>query len=366
MRRSSRAAAVVGGAALVLAACQADPASGPGTIVGAPMLDMALAPAGNAVFPSVSGQRITAAAARDTIEFTVNDAPPTGSGNTYQIVLVDTATGRATGTISRIIRTMRRRLTVSPDSSVLLVSADTSTGAQFSIPDTATTVVVRIANAAIPNYNFVVLRTAGEGSVPTTIGGARTGFLSFRYKSGSTYAAQPGTFGSFAAATADRLPFVVAADVIGAGFWGDWLRIDVRNLGRPPAGFRYACWMVDARSGAATRLGGLLAPAPESRSLDDADLGMGAWFNGALVVAARVRANLRTLGIAPQDFTFTTLVLEPYGGFALPTRPGRTYVLSAPVPPSVRRLSVRAAAAVARMSGTTRDGDSVFGTRRTP
>lgn len=339
MRSSHLTLASAIGAAFVLAACQTDPISGPSKIVGEPLLDMVFGPAGNSAFPAVTGQRITAAAARDTIEFTVNFLPPTGAGNSYQIVLVDTATGNATAASSRIIRTVRSRRPVTRDSSVAVTKVDTSTAAQFSISDTATTVTIRIASTAIPNHTHVLLRLAGEGSVPATIGSARTGFLSFRFKTGTTYAVQSGVFGSFAQATANRLPFVVSAYVVNASFWGDQIRLSFRNLIRPPAGFRYVAWLVDERTGTATRIGGILSPVPENKPLDDADLGTGPWYNNVGILEAQVRGDMKALNVVPQDYTFITLVLEPYGGTAVPSRPGLSYVLAASIPTSVSSRS---------------------------
>jgi hypothetical protein len=336
MRRPHLALIAATGAALVLAACQTDPISGPSKQVGAPMLDMTLGPAGNTVFPTLSGQRITAAAARDTIEFNVDALPPTGAGNTYQIMLVDSAGGTATAGTARIIRTNRNRRPVNRDSSVAIVKVDTATAAQFSVADTATTVSIRIANAAIPNYTHVVLRSAGEGTIPATVAvGQRTGFLSFRYHTGATYAIANSTFGSWSRNTADRLPFAVSAYVVAATFWGDQVRLDFRNLIRPPAGFRYAAWMVDERTGTAVRLGGLLSPVPENKPLDDADLGTNAWYTSVGILESQVRGDMKALNIVPQDFTFLTVALEPYGGTAPPARPGLSYVLSAAIPTSV-------------------------------
>jgi hypothetical protein len=307
MRTSHLTLIVTVVAAFVLGACQTDPISGPSHVVGEPLLDMVFGPAGNAVFPTVSGARITTAAARDTIEFTVNALPPTGAGNTYQIVLVDTASGATTAPSARIIRTVRSRRPVNRDSSVAVTKVDTATAAQFSIADTATTVAIRIANTAIATRTHVLLRSAGEGSVPPTLTAARTGFLSFRYKSGTAYAVQAAVFGSFAKAAADRLRFIVSAYVVNASFWGDQVRLSFRNLIRPPAGFRYAAWMVDERTGTSTRLGGILSPVPENAPLDDADLGTGKWYNDVGVLEAQVRGDLKALNIVPQDYTFITL-----------------------------------------------------------
>ena len=339
MRTSHLTFATAVGAAVVLGACQTDPISGPSHVVGEPLLDMVFGPAGNAVFPTVSGARITTAAARDTLEFTVNALPPTGAGNTYQIVLVDTASGATTAASARIIRTVRSRRPVNRDSSVAVTKVDTATAAQFSIADTATTVAIRIANTAIATRTHVLLRSAGEGSVPPTLTAARTGFLSFRYKSGTAYAVQAAVFGSFAKAAADRLRFIVSAYVVNANFWGDQVRLSFRNLIRPPAGFRYAAWMVDERTGTSTRLGGILSPVPENAPLDDADLGTGKWYNDVGVLEAQVRGDMKALNIVPQDYTFITLALEPYGGTAVPTRPGTAYVLSASIPTSVSSRS---------------------------
>ncbi len=340
MRRTHIPLVAAAAAALVLAACQTDPISGPSTIIGAPLLDMTLGPAGNTVFPTLSSQRITSATARDTIEFTVDALPPTGAGNTYQIMLVDSATGNSIAASSRIIRTVRNRRPVNRDSSVALAKVDTSTAALFSVADTATTVRIRIANTAIPSYTHVLLRSGGEGSIPTTVNaGQRTGFLSFRYKAGTAYAIANATFGSWARNTVDRLPFAVSAYVVVASFWGDQVRLDFRNLIRPPAGFRYAAWMVDERTGTNTRLGGLLSPVPENTPLDDADLGTGRWYTSVGILEAQVRGDMKALNIKPEDYTFLTVALEPYGGSAPPTKVGTSYVLSAAIPGSVSSRS---------------------------
>jgi len=117
------------------------------------------------------------------------------------------------------------------------------------------------------------------------------------------------------------------------------VRLDFRNLIRPPAGFRYACWMVDERTGTATRLGGILSPVPDNQPLDDADLGTGKWYNSVGILEAQVRGDMKALNIVPQDYTFIALALEPYGGSAVPTRPGLSYVLSASIPNSVSSRS---------------------------
>ncbi|MHB8838849.1 MAG: carboxypeptidase-like regulatory domain-containing protein [Gemmatimonadaceae bacterium] len=339
MRASHRTLIAAAGAACVLAACQTDPISGPSKIVGDPLLDMVLGPAGNSAFPVVSGARITTAAARDTIEFTVNNLPPTGAGVTYQLALVDTATGNMTAPSARIIRTMRSRRPVNRDSSVAMIKADTATAAQFAISDTATTASIRIASTAIPSYTHVLLRASGQGAVPATIGAGRNGFLSFRYKSGAAYAVQASMFGSFAQASANRLPFSVSAYVVNATFWGEQIRLSFRNLIRPPAGFRYAAWLVDERTGTATRVGGILSPVPENAPLDDADLGSGKWYNDVGILESQVRGDMKALNVEPQNYTFLALVLEPYGGTAPPARPGVAYVLSASIPNSVASRS---------------------------
>lgn len=312
--------------AVLLAACQADGTAGLAKVDTDPFLDIALRPAANAVFPSFANARITASMTRDTIEFTVVGLPPLGGGSTYQIALVDTASARATNVISHVTRTVRTATTT---------KTDTSIGAQFAVTDTATSVTVRMVSALIPTFTHVVLRTAGEGSVPLTLTAARTGFLAFRYRAGASYAVQLGDFGAFALASADRLPFTARGDVVSAAFWGDWVRLELRNLTRPPAGFRYAAWLVDQRGGTAVRLGGLIAPTTAGTSLDDADLGSGPWYSATAVLEARVRCDLRALGVVPQHFTLLAIVLEPYGGWATPSRPGLSMVLSAPIPASV-------------------------------
>jgi len=340
MRRPRVRVLAVVASALILAACRADPVAGPSRFSGEPLLNMTLGPAANAVYPTLSGQRITAAPARDTIEFTVDALPPTGMSNTYQIVVADSATGRTLISPARIIRTTRTRRPVTRDSSVTVVTADTSKAVLFSIADTATTVRITIADTNLTRFTHVVLRSAGEGSIPGVVSvGQRTGFLSFRYHTGTTYAVADNVFGSWARHSADRLPFAVQADVVNAAFWGDWVRLSIRGLMRPPAGFRYAAWLVDERTGTATRLGGLLTPVPDDRPLDEADLATGPWLTSTGIVEAQVRGDMKALHIKPEDYTFLTLLVEPYGGAAPPARPGTSYVLSAAIPASVSSRS---------------------------
>jgi len=325
---------------MALAACQSDRTSGLSHVYGDPLLDVALGPASNAAFPTITNARITAAAARDTIEFTVNNLPPVGIANAYQIALTDSATGNTIAAFARIVRTVRSRRPVGRDSSVIVATIDTSFGAQFYVLDTATTIAIRIANANLPNYTHVLLRTGGEGAIPFLLGAAtRTAFLSFRYRSGAAYAVQSAVLGSWATSSAARVPFNAAATVVDASFWGEQVRIDLRNLTRPPAGFRYAVWLVDDRTGTATRLSGLIAPLPDNRSLDDADVGNAPWYTATMIPEARVRADMGALGVVPQDFTMLAVVLEPYGGYAPPSRPGTSYVLSAAMPSSVASRS---------------------------
>jgi hypothetical protein len=353
MTRSRLWAIVLACATLALVACQSDGASGLSTVYGDPLLDMSLGPASNAAFPSITNPRITAAAARDTIEFTARNLPPVGIGNAYQIVLADSATGNAISPTSRIIRTVRSRRPVTRDSSVIVATIDTTIGSQFYVLDTATTIAIRIANTSIPNYTHVLLRSGGEGAVPFLLGAAtRTAFLSFRYKSGATYTAEGAVLGSWAPASAARVPFGATATVVDASFWGSSVRIDLRNLSRPPAGFSYAVWLVDDRSGTATRLGGLIAPLPDSRSLDDADVGNAPWYTTATIPEARVRSDMGALGVVPQDFTMLAVVIEPYGGYAPPTHPGTSFVLSAAMPSSVASRSASPGKIVGTVTST--------------
>jgi len=353
MTRSRLTAIVRACATLALVACQVDGASGLLTVYGDPLLDMSLGPASNAAFPSIANQRITAAAARDTIEFTVNNLPPVGIANAYQIALTDSATGNTVAAISRIIRTVRSRRPVTRDSSVIVATVDTTIGAQFYVLDTATTIAIRIAHANIPNYTHVLLRTGGEGAIPFLLGAAtRTAFLSFRYKSGTAFAVQSAVLGTWAMASAGRVPFSAAATVVDASFWGESVRIDLRNLTRPPAGFRYAVWLVDDRTGTVARLGGLIAPLPNSRSLDDADVGSAPWYTTTMIPEARVRADMRALGVVPQDFTTLAVVIEPYGGYAPPSRPGTGVVLSAAMPSSVASRSASPGKIVGTVTST--------------
>ena len=306
-------------AAIVATGCATDIA----TPVDPPMIDIALAPAKDAAFPEITSARL--AATRDTLEFDVRRLPPDPIGHTYQIALIDTVSLHGVSVISRVIRRTPK--------GGASATTDTLVGAQFSVTDTSTTVNVRLVGALLANYTHLVLRSSGEGSVPVTLAAtARTGFLAVRYRAGATNTLQIDPFGAWSPASTQRLRFDGAGSVTSAGLWGDWIRLDFANLTRPPAGFRYSAWLVNGANGAAVRIGGLIAPAPSERSLDDADLGDCAWFTASTVVASRVRANLAALGVQRSAYPTLVLALEAYGGFGVATAPGSARIFGARLP----------------------------------
>ena len=350
-----RARIVLAAVALAaVAACAKEDLAGPGEVIGPPLLDIGLGPSGDARFPGGT-VAVSANAARDTLTLTLTNLPPLGAGASYQFFLADSATVDSTTNnyvpvSGRIITSTRSRRPVNRDSSVFLTRVDTTASAgSITAADTNQTFVVRIVSAQIPSFSHVVV--AVSGSTAPTAGRlartTRTGFMYARYRDArgtpsrtdDTFAAGTFTFGSFAIDAAQRLPFSVSG-TNDAAFFGSQVRINLKNLVRPPAGFRYAGWLVDDRTNTAIRLGGIQSPVPENASLDNADLGSSAFLTNVGILEAQIRADTSALHVAFHDFTRVLVVLEPSSATP-PTTPSAAVVLVGTVPGSV---SSRAAA----------------------
>ncbi len=342
-------------AAVALAAvgaCAQDELAGPSQVVGPPLLDISLGPSGDARFPGGT-VAISANAARDTLTLTLTNLPPLPSGSSYQFFLADSATADSSTNnlipvAGRVVTTTRQRRPVNRDSSVFTNRVDTAASAAgVTAADTNQTFVVRIVSPEIRNFSHVVVAVSGA-SAPTAgrlARTTRTGFLYARYRDArgtpartdDTYAGGTFTFGSFAINTAERLPFSVSGSN-DAAFFGSQLRINLKGLVRPPAGFRYAGWLVDDRTNTSVRLGGIQSPVPENASLDNADVGTSAWLTSAGILEAQIRADTSMLHAAFENFTRVLVVLEP-SGTAPPAVPSAAVVLAGTVPGSVSSRS---------------------------
>lgn len=338
-------------AVTMVGACRLDDIAGRTTVIGDPLLDLTLGPSGDAGFPAGT-YSLTTAAARDTMTITLTNLAPLGDGTSYKFYLVDSAAAGTAGSANvtpvsaRVIRSTPTRRPVNRDESVFGTRVDTFASLDaLTDVDTASTYVLRVADARIAQHTHVVLAVTGNGvaAPPTHLeGDTRFGFLWTRYRNAATNAfTNTGsfTFGSFAINSAKRLAFSTAAAAIQGSFRGPTLRLNVRDLVRPPQGFQYAVWLVDLRTGISTRVGGLLTPVPENASLDDADVGTGAYLTDVAILQAQVRGDTASAGnIRWEDFTNLTLQLEPKGATP-PDEPSGINVLGGTIPPSVATRS---------------------------
>lgn len=365
--RASRVAAFVSALIIVGAtACENDPLTGPTKIVGDVLLDIVVTPAATTLPPggsiAISGGTCTSGCStvppnRDTLTVTLVNLPPLPAGVSYQVLLAADSAARAGSDAARphlrpvsgrIIRTTRAGRPVNRDSVFVASVTDTTLSAPLVLTNTDTnqTYVLRIVGApqgdSTRKYTHVVITvtsnplTAGVPLAPT----ARTGFLFAQFRdtkgtvatSDDSYAGSSFTAGSFAVNRGSLFRFGASASVNGA-IRGRELRINYRGLTRPPQGFRYVSWLIDARTGTQVRLGELKTPEPGAVSLADADIATAPFLTPDGIVAGEVRANADSLGVEFDNFTRYSLVLEAKG--APPARAPGWEVMVGPIPQSV-------------------------------
>jgi hypothetical protein len=367
---------LLGFAALVgiASACELDETAGLSRTLGDPLLDITLGPAGDAVYPTATHDVTLSAGStqRDTLTLTLRNLGPLPAGAVYQVYVVDSSTVDAGGNNltpvgGRLIRQTRIRRPIDRDNTVIEVRTDTTAAATaITSADTNQTFIMRIATPVVRTGTHVVVGIAPAAQTAATRldRTTRFGFLASRYRTGTTFAnTGTTTFGSWAINTARRLPFIPSSATINGAFRGSTVRLNIRDLIRPPVGFRYAAWVIDTRTGAAARLGGLMTPVPSNRSLDDADVGQDGFLTDVAMIEAQMRGDTASAGnVRWENFTRIDVLLEPKGS-APPTMPGGAFVLSGPVPQSVASRSPGAgkvSGTVTSTSNGNRTGATIF------
>jgi hypothetical protein len=304
---------------------------------------------------------------------TLRNLGPLPSGAVYQVFLVDStqADGSAanlTPASGRLITQTRTRRPIDRDNTAIDTRTDTSASAQaITAADTNQTFTLRVVNTRIATSTHVVVavRPSAQASASHLDRNTLFGFLSARYRSGTTFT-NTGTltFGRWTINSAGRLPFVPSSATISGAFRGSTVRLNVRDLIRPPEGFRYAAWVIDARTGRAARLGGLMTQVPSNMPLDDLDTRPSdQYVTDVAVIEGQIRGDTASAGnIRWDDFTSIVLLLEPKGS-APPTRPGAAFVLGGQVPASVASRAPGAgklSGTVTKTSGGSAQGATVF------
>jgi hypothetical protein len=364
---------VVGG----ISACDDDPLSGPATLVGDVLLDLSVTPAAVTVAPN--GAVAISAGNRDTLTVTLNNLMPLPAGSSYQVLLAADSAARL-GTDAgvavlrpvsgRIIRQVRSYRPVNRDSTFVSRVTDTTASAPLvlSNSDTNMTYTLRIIGVpqgdSVKKFTHVVVRvTTAPLTAPEAISGTqRVGFMwaMFRDTKGTAVTTDDTFAGAFAVFSGSRYRFAPGG-AITAAIRGDEIRINYRLLPRPPEGFRYASWLIDARTGQHVRIGELRTPEPGSVSLNDADVGTPgerSYLTRDGILFAEVRGNAQTLGIKFDDFTRYALVLEAKG--AAPARAPGWEILVGAIPQSV--ASRHPAAGKLTGTVTSTSGSAVTGT----
>lgn len=372
IRRSRLLLAGFGALVAVASACKLDETAGLSRNLGEPLLDINLGPSADAVMPTATFA-LDAAAPRDTMTITLRNLGPLPAGAVYQVFLVDStqaddaSSGNLTPATGRLITQTRNRRPIDRDNSVIETRTDTAANAQaITSADTNQTFILRVISSRITTSTHVVVAVRPAAQVAAShIDRTRLfGFLAARYRGGSTFTNSGTlTFGRWTINSAGRLPFVPSSASISGAFRGNTVRLNVRDLIRPPEGFRYAAWVIDSRTGRAARVGGLMTPVPSNRPLDDIDTMTDPFLTDVALIEGQIRGDTATSGnIRWDDFTSIVLLLEPKGS-APPTRPGAAFVLGGAVPASVASRAPGAgklSGTVTKTSGGSAQGATVF------
>lgn len=86
------------------------------------------------------------------------------------------------------------------------------------------------------------------------------------------------------------------------------MRVNLRNIRKPPEGFFYEVWLVDDATGEAMSLGPIRTPFPDYASMKDADQNDAL---GSLIPSATVRVLQTDLGVDLADFSRIVVSLSP-------------------------------------------------------
>ena len=364
-----------GALAILAGACKLEETAGLSRDLGDPLLDITMGPSGDGVLPSISHDvsLSTGSTLRDTLRLTLRNLGPLPAGAVYQVYIVDSSTVDVAGSNNltpvggRLIRETRTRRPIDRDNTAIDVKVDTIQNAQaITSADTNQTFFFRIAGPVVRTGTHVVV---GIAPAPQTAAShldrtTRFGAIASRYRSGTTFTnTGNGTFGSWAINTGSRLPFIPSSATVNGAFRGGTVRINVRDLIRPPVGYQYAGWVIDTRTGKAARLGGLMTPVPSNRSLDNADVGTDPFLTDVAMIEAQLRGDTASAGnIRWDEFTSINLLLEPKGS-APPTAPGGAFVLGGPIPTSVASRAPgtgKLSGTVTSASNADRTGATVF------
>lgn len=381
MSRSVRRLTTLGVVAALagLVACEQDDISGPVEQIGPPLLDMEIAPAASA---PLAGQSMVLSGTNDTLVLTFANLPAVPTGTVYQVYLVDTAAAgaNAIAATGELVVTTTGVRPVNRDSSVTLVTVDTTAATNTIAPAVSNasmtfTITDASIGGSIAAYTHAVvdLTTAPQAGAFTLAADAQEGFLSRRFRSGGTFS-RSGTFtvGTWSITNGLRRPFSIQGSAI-AAFVGDdctyatrafcvadpQIRATFERVLRPPEGFEYVGWLLDERTGIQLRLGGLLTPVPENRPLTNADTETGSFLTDVAIVNSQLRA---PVDIA-DNYTRFVLVLEPKGAAGLARAP-LSEVLQGAVPVSVGTRHPGAGKVFGKVTGTNSDGATVYLTGR--
>ena len=341
--RSSRLATIgVAIAVLGAVACQQDDISGPTAQIGPPLLDIELQPS----TPTNPSASVSLNDAEDTLVISFANLPPLPSGTVYQVLLVDSAsTSAIVGSGELIVTTFQIR-PLTRDSSLVDATEDTTaavssidvSGVEHEARLTITDADIGANIAAYSHVIVVATTTPGSAAIGAD---ERIGFLARSISNGNM------TFGTWSLNTALRRSFSIRGSVPTSSFWGDELIANFDRILRPPPGFEYVAWLIDARTDIQYRVGGLTTPPPERRSLSNADIEDGSFLTDVAIVEGYLRAPVDT----PDNYQRLVITLEAKGAGGAP-RASTAEVFAANLPVSIASRHPGAGRLAGNVSGS--------------
>jgi hypothetical protein len=257
-----------------------------------------------------------------------------------------------------VVTTLQTR-PLTRDSALVDTTTDTTASATtIDVWGGSRTAVLTITDADIGGniaaYSHVVVAvTASPGSAAISAD-EPLGFLARSISDGNM------TFGTWSLNSAIRQPYSIQGTPTNASFWGDELIANFDRILRPPFGFEYVAWLIDARTDIQYRVGGLTTPPPERRSLANADVEVGSFMTEVAIVEGYLRAPVEN----PDDFQRLVITLEPKSAAGAP-RASTAEVFAANIPVSIASRHPGAGRVAGQVSGSGNlDSTTVFMTGR--
>jgi hypothetical protein len=267
-----------------------------------------------------------------SMEFDLRNLEPLAGGATYELWLLDAASGTKLAASADYFRvtTLFEENEFGERVAVERPSPDTvRTGGFAGLAATNVRHTFRMANTMLGaermrNYTHLVLAEPGGSSLDRP-----ALWVNLRGEPVATF--RFGAFNAADPAASRRFEVDGAAD---GSLWDDQLGMQFRRLRRPPPGYFYEVWVVDA-AGAARSLGPITTPAPALAPLVDADLSVLENMTETQIIRAAkhlVLEGANAFDLAQYDLIRLTLEAKRGDSAMSPT-----IILQGPVPEALKK-----------------------------